>query len=316
MWSKRVLCGLSLWCAATAIWPLDQVQAAPAVPARQASAQQGLELASTSVMVLDLQSGRELFASNADVRLPIASITKLMTALVVLDARQSLGERLPVTIRDTRELQGVFSRVRVDSQATRRELLHIALMSSENRASAALAHHYPGGHAAFVRAMNDKARALGMHKTRFTEPTGLSSGNISTARELVLLLKAAQRYPLIRELSTRERGDVQFRNPAYVLGFANTNPLVRKSDWDIQLSKTGYTDEAGNCLVMIARLQGRQTAVVLLDSFGKLTRIADANRLRHWLQTGQSKPIPEAARQYKRQKLEQFRALQTALERP
>lgn len=311
MWARNILCGIGLACLCAAALPPLAVQAAER-SAGAAQARQGLELASTSALVVDLQSGREVYASHADVVLPIASITKLMTAIVVLDARLPLDEVIPVTIRDTRELQGVFSRVRVNSQLSRRELLRLALMSSENRAASALAHHYPGGHAAFVAAMNAKARALGMRKSRFTEPTGLSSGNVSTARELVQLLQAAQQYPLIREMSTTPNRDAHFRKPNYALSFFNTNPLVRKGDWSTQVSKTGFTNDAGHCLVMLTRLDGRPTAVVLLDSFGKYTRIADANRLRRWMESGQSAPIPDAARRYKQQKVQQFRQMQAA----
>ncbi|SDU03850.1 D-alanyl-D-alanine endopeptidase [Geopseudomonas guangdongensis] len=311
MWARNILCGIGLACLCAAALPPLAVQAAER-SAGAAQARQGLELASTSALVVDLQSGREVYASHADVVLPIASITKLMTAIVVLDARLPLDEVIPVTIRDTRELQGVFSRVRVNSQLSRRELLRLALMSSENRAASALAHHYPGGHAAFVAAMNAKARALGMRKSRFTEPTGLSSGNVSTARELVQLLQAAQQYPLIREMSTTPNRDAHFRKPNYALSFFNTNPLVRKGDWSIQVSKTGFTNDAGHCLVMLTRLDGHPTAVVLLDSFGKYTRIADANRLRRWMESGQSAPIPDAARRYKQQKVQQFRQMQAA----
>lgn len=310
MWARRTLCGLALACLCAATLPVASVVAGERPAAAQA--RQGLELASSSALVVDLQSGRELYASHADAVVPIASITKLMTAMVVLDARQPLDEVIPVTIRDTRELHGVFSRVRVGSRLSRGELLRLALMSSENRAASALAHHYPGGHAAFVAAMNAKARALGMRNSRFTEPTGLSSGNVSTARELVSLLQAARQYPLIREMSTEPKRDAHFRQPNYALSFFNTNPLVRKGDWSIQVSKTGFTNDAGHCLVMLAQLERRPTAVVLLDSFGKYTRIADANRLRRWLETGQSTPIPDAARQYKRQKQLQMRQLQAA----
>ncbi len=310
MWARKILCGLGLACLCVAAGPVVSVVAAERPVATQA--RQGLELASTSALVVDLQSGRELYASHADVVVPIASITKLMTAMVVLDARLPLDEVIPVSIHDTRELQGVFSRVRVGSRLSRGDLLRLSLMSSENRAASALAHHYPGGHAAFVAAMNAKARALGMRNSRFTEPTGLSSGNVSTARELVSLLQAARQYPLIREMSTEPNRDAHFRQPNYALSFFNTNPLVRKGDWDIQVSKTGFTNDAGHCLVMLAQLERRPTAVVLLDSFGKYTRIADANRLRRWLETGQSTPIPDAARQYKQQKQQQFRQLQAS----
>lgn len=314
MWIKKItghvgLLALSVACSIGSVGAA-QATAQTAPPVLAAATRQSLELASTSALVIDLSNGRELYASSPDIQVPIASITKLMTAMVMLDANLPMEEEIPVIIRDTKELQGVFSRVKVGSVQTRRELLQLALMSSENRAASALAHNYPGGHAAFVRAMNQKARELGMRRSRFVEPTGLSEYNVSSARDLVLMLLAAYQYPLIRELSTTSNRSVQFRNPVYSQTFGNTNPLVRSADWQIHLSKTGFTDEAGHCLVMLARLAGRPTAVVLLDSFGKQTRVADANRLRRWIETGQSSPIPAAARYYRQQKLQYFKQLQ------
>ncbi|MES2819290.1 MAG: D-alanyl-D-alanine endopeptidase [Pseudomonadota bacterium] len=263
------------------------------------------ELAAGSALVVDLQTDQVLYASNPDLLLPIASVTKLMTALVTLDAQLPLDAVLAVHISDTPEMKGVFSRVRVGTQVSRHDLLLMALMASENRAAASLAHHYPGGYAAFIAAMNAKAKALGMHSTRFVEPTGLSLSNVSTARDLVLLLKAAGDYPLLSELSTTSEQTLALGKPSYSLGFRNTNSLVRKADWSIQLSKTGYTDEAGRCLVMRAVMDGRPVAFVVLDAFGKYTPIADANRLRKWLETGQITPIPAAAKSYKQQRMAQ-----------
>lgn len=257
-----------------------------------------LSLASVNALVVDQQSSQVLFERGADTRVPIASITKLMTAMVVLDAEQSLDEEIPVRVEHTRELQGVFSRVRKDSHLTRRELLLITLMSSENRAAAALAHHYDGGYEAFITAMNAKAAALGMGNTRFVEPTGLSSGNVSTARDLARLVSAAADYPLIKEFSTNPRRDTRFSKPRYTLAFANTNPLLRNENWDIEISKTGYTRPAGQCLVMLTNIEERPVALVLLDSFGKLSPMGDANRVRRWLQTGEGGPVPAAARDY------------------
>jgi D-alanyl-D-alanine endopeptidase (penicillin-binding protein 7) len=208
-------------------------------------------------------------------------------------------------------MKGVFSRVRVGSEISRREMLLLALMSSENRAAASLAHHYPGGHAAFVAAMNAKARALGMNRSRFVEPTGLSEHNVSTANDLVLLLKATQQYPLLGQLSTTPEKTVAFRKPNYTLGFRNTNGLVRKANWSVQLTKTGYTDEAGHCLVMRTQMAGKPVAFVVLDAFGKYTHMADANRLRKWLESGTITPVPAAAVSYRRQKMAQ-RQLQAA----
>jgi D-alanyl-D-alanine endopeptidase (penicillin-binding protein 7) len=253
-------------------------------------------------MVVDLQSDEIRFAQNPDVVMPIASITKLMTAVVALDAKQPLDELLTVSNHEATELRSVFSRVRVNSQLSRRELLQLTLMASENRAAATLAHHYPGGSAAFVTAMNAKAKALGMAKTHYVEPSGLASENVSTARDLVVLLKAARQYPLILELSTTRQQYVTFSKPTYSLGFSNTNPLVRNGSWDIQLSKTGFHNDAGRCLVMLTVMANRPVAMVLLDAFGKYTHVADANRLRRWLETGVSGPVPAAARNYRRQR--------------
>ncbi|WPC05113.1 D-alanyl-D-alanine endopeptidase [Pseudomonas benzenivorans] len=260
------------------------------------------ELAAGSALLVDLKTDQVLYSSHPDLVLPIASVTKLMTALVVLDAKQSLDQVLPITIRDNVEMQGVFSRVRIGSELSRRDMLLLALMSSENRAASSLAHHYPGGYAAFIAAMNAKAKALGMHSTRFVEPTGLSERNVSSANDLVLLLKASQQYPLLSQLSTTSEKTVAFRKPSYSLGFRNTNGLVRKANWSVQLSKTGYTDEAGHCLVMRTVMAKRPVAFVVLDAFGKYTHMADANRLKRWLETGKVTPVPAAAISYRQQK--------------
>lgn len=271
-----------------------------------AGAPTALELASASALVVDLSNGNEVYASIPDALVPIASITKLMTAMVVLDARLPMDEVLSVEIKDTKELKGVFSRVKVNSELSRQELLRLALMSSENRAASALGHQYPGGHRAFVAAMNAKARSLGMRRSRFVEPTGLSPLNVSTARELVTLLKAARQYPLIRELSTSTNSDTRFRSPSYALSFFNTNPLVRAGSWNIQVSKTGFTDEAGHCLVMLAEVAKRPMAMVFLDSLGKSSRFADASRLRQWVETGKATPLPANVRYYRQQRIKQL----------
>ncbi|MBB3104486.1 D-alanyl-D-alanine endopeptidase [Azomonas macrocytogenes] len=306
MRARTFFSACSLFFLSTAILPVSSVYAAQ--PKVTVQAKQ-LELASTSALVVDLNSGKEVFASFPDTIVPIASITKLMTAMVVLDARQSLDEVIPVTIRDTQDLKGVFSRVRVGSLLSRREMLRLALMSSENRAASTLAHNYPGGHTMFVAAMNAKARALGLRNTRFAEPTGLSTRNVSTARDLVTMLKAARQYTLIRQMSTTPKGDAYFRTPNYALSFFNTNPLVRNADWHIQLSKTGFTDAAGHCLVMVAEVGNRPMAMVLMGSLGKASRFADASRVRSWVETGKSAPLPIAAISYKQQRIQQLRQL-------
>jgi len=263
------------------------------------------QLASGSAMLVDLQTNEVLYSSNPDMVVPIASVTKLMTAMVALDAKLPLDQQLPIIIRDTKEMKGVFSRVRVGSEISRRNMLLLALMSSENRAAASLAHHYPGGHTAFIAAMNAKAKALGMSNTRYVEPTGLSEHNVSSAHDLVLLLKAGQQYKLLGQLSATTKQTVRFRKPNYTLDFNNTNALVRKANWSVQLTKTGYTNEAGHCLVMRTVMNKRPVAFVVLDAFGKYTHIADASRLRNWLETGKISPVPAAAVSYRQQKIQQ-----------
>lgn len=204
---------------------------------------------------------------------PIASITKLMTAMVVLDARLPLDEKLKVDISQTPEMKGVYSRVRLNSEISRKEMLLLALMSSENRAAASLAHHYPGGYNAFINAMNAKAKSLGMNNTRFVEPTGLSVHNVSTARDLTKLLIATKQYPLIGQLSTTREEMATFSNPAYTLPFRNTNHLVYRDNWNIQLTKTGFTNAAGHCLVMRTVFNNKPVALVVMDAFGKYTHL-------------------------------------------
>lgn len=260
------------------------------------------QIASGSAMIVDLNTGKVLFSSHPNRVRPIASITKLMTVMVALDAKQSLDERISVDISHTPEMRGVFSRVKLNSEISRRNMMLLALMSSENRAAASLAHHYPGGYDAFIRAMNAKARALGMTHTRYVEPTGLSTQNVSSAEDLVKLLRATRDYPLLGELSTTKEQTAVFTHPSYALPFRNTNHLVYKNDWRIQLTKTGYTDEAGHCLAMRTTINNRPVALVVLDAFGKYTHFADANRLRDWLETGKAAPVPAAALAYKKQK--------------
>ncbi|MEE3661824.1 D-alanyl-D-alanine endopeptidase [Brenneria sp. g21c3] len=269
------------------------------------------EIASGSAMVVDLRDDHILYSSNPDVVVPIASVTKLMTALVVLDANLPLDEVISVDISQTQEMQGVYSRVRLNSEISRRDMLLLALMSSENRAAASLAHHYPGGYQAFIAAMNAKARALGMRHTRYVEPTGLSIHNVSTARDLTRLLIASKQYPLLSQLSTTQEKTVTFSRPVYSLPFRNTNHLVGKSDWNIQLTKTGFTNQAGHCLVMRTVINQRPVALVVLDAFGKYTHFADANRLRKWLESGKISDVPAVALNYKKQKALASRQPQT-----
>ncbi len=240
-----------------------------------------LDLKSSVALVMDPLTHEVLFSKNSSAVLPIASITKLMTALVVVEAGLPMHERLSIGADDIDTEKGSRSRLKVGAELSRGEMLHLALMASENRAANALGRHYPGGAPAFVVAMNKKARELGMNDTRYVEPTGLSSSNQSSANDLSLLVKAASEHQLIRELSTALDTSVAV-GPRQVQ-FRNTNGLVRDSSWDISLQKTGYISEAGRCVVMQAQLAGRNLIMVLLDSAGRYSRIADAERIRMWL---------------------------------
>ena len=265
-----------------------------------------LHLASHSALLVDLQTNQVIYENKPDQIVPIASVTKLMAAMVVLDAKQSMEEEITVDISQTKEMKGVFSRVKLGSTLNRHDMLLIALMSSENRAAASLAHHYPGGYNAFIAAMNAKARALGMSHTRYVEPTGLSEQNVSTARDLSKLLVAARRYPMLSELSTTKEKTVAFKKPNYTLGFHNTDHLLNQKNWDIEITKTGFTDKAGHCLVLVTSMGGRPVAMVILDAFGKYTHFADASRLRSWVETGRSTKAPAVAMQYKAEKHRQL----------
>jgi len=257
-------------------------------------------------MIVDMNTNKVIYSSHPDLVRPIASITKLMTVMVTLDAHLPMDEMLAVDISHTPEMRGIYSRVRLNSEISRRNMMLLALMSSENRAAASLAHHYPGGYDAFIKAMNAKARELGMNNTHYVEPTGLSIKNVSTARDLSKLLIATKRYPLIGQLSTTHEDMASFRNPTYTLPFRNTNHLVYRPDWNIQLTKTGFTNEAGHCLAMRTVINQRPVSLVVLDAFGKYTHFADANRLRSWLETGKISPVPPAALSYKKQKASQM----------
>ena len=279
-----------------------------AAPVSKAQPQQQLpqqELASGSAMLVDLKTNEIIYSSNPHQAVPIASVTKLMTAMVTLDAKLPLDEKISINVSDSSVMRNVYSRVRIGSEVSRKTMLLMTLMSSENRAATSLAHHYPGGFKAFVRAMNDKATALGMTQTHYVEPTGLSQENVSSANDLILLLKASQQYPLLGKLSSTNKKHVVFQKPRYALDFHNTNKLVFKDSWNIALTKTGYTSKAGHCLVMLTEMDKRKVAFVVLDSFGKYTHMADANRLKKWLETGKVSAIPASAKAYKKQKLQQ-----------
>ena len=275
-----------MWCrirAAALVVGLMGMLGLPAVSAAPNPAK--LEVRSSSALVVDVKTGKTLYQKNATKVRPIASLTKLMTALVVLDAKQNLNQTITVDKNDLDRVKHTHSRIRMGTKVTRRDALHLALMSSENRMASALARHYPGGRSAFVRAMNNKARQLGMRNTHFYDSTGLSTRNVSTAQALGKLAAAAYRQPLIRQFTQDENREMRFSAPAYSLMFNNTNPLVKNPDWDVRLSKTGFTDEAGRCLVMRAKPDSRELAIVLLNSVGKRTPIGDANRIRKWLKS-------------------------------
>jgi D-alanyl-D-alanine endopeptidase (penicillin-binding protein 7) len=242
-------------------------------------------LRSSSALVLDADTGEIVIDKNADAVTPIASITKLMTAMVILDRGLDLEQRIVLSRDDADALKGTRSRLRPGNVLTRGELLLLALMASENRAAAALGRTYPGGLEPFVAAMNAKAATLEMNDSRFVDSTGLSPQNVSSARDLVKLVRAAHDYSLIRDYSTRSRATVRVSEKGRPLAFQNTNGLVRAHRWDVELSKTGYISEAGRCLVMRVRLASKDLIVVLLDSWGRQSRIGDANRIKKWVET-------------------------------
>ena len=245
-----------------------------------------LELRSSVALVMDQDTDEVLFSKNSNAVLPIASITKLMTALVVTEAGLPLDELLTVAQDDVEATAGSGSRLKLGTQLSRAEMLHLSLMASENRAAHVLGRTYPGGMQRFVSAMNGKAQLLGMSDTRYVEPTGLSSNNQSSALDLTRLVKAAFLHPIIRELSTSLEMAVPMG--ARQVKFHNTNGLVHNPEWEIGLQKTGYIAAAGRCVVMQAQLAGRQLIMVLLDSAGKYSRIGDAERIRKWLIDPQS----------------------------
>ena len=261
-----------------------------------------LDLHASAALVVDQKSGEALYAKNIDIPTAIASITKLMTAMVTLDSGLDLNEEITVNEQDVDRLKGTGSRLALGTQLTRVELLHLALIASENRAASALSRAYPGGRPAFIDAMNRKAVALGMTESHFVDGTGLNSGNRATASDLARMVDAAYRYPLIREISTTGSYDVSVPGTRVVkvkengklrkvhravqrhMAFNNTNSLTRDQNWDIGVSKTGYINEAGHCLVMQTMIAEQRVIIVLLDSVGKWGRIGDAQRIRKWLE--------------------------------
>jgi D-alanyl-D-alanine endopeptidase (penicillin-binding protein 7) len=262
-----------------------------------------LDLKSSVALVIDQDTQEVLLSKNDHAVLPIASLTKLMTGLIISEANLPMDEMITITQDDVDTEKWSGSRLRVGTTLSRSELMHLALMSSENRAAHALGRTFPGGLSVFVNAMNAKARVLGMKDTRYVEPTGLSSQNQSSAQDLAVLVGAAAQQPIIREYSTSPGYEVAVGNRT--LQYNNTNRLVKNPSWDIVLQKTGYISEAGQCLVMQARVAGRRLVMVFLDSAGKLSRLGDAERVRKWVESNSESigparhgpvPIPVVAR--------------------
>ena len=282
---KRLLRATATLAAAVS---LATVAAAPAFSAQAGG--DDLKLKSSAVLVMDEQTGEVLYGKNTGAVLPIASITKLMTAMVTLDAGLDLNEQIEITTEEIDITRGSGAKARLPRGATlsRDDMLHLALMASDNRAAAALASSYPGGVDGFVAAMNAKARLLDMSDTRFADPTGLTPENVSSAGDLAKLVRAANDYPLIREYSTSPSHDVTINGRR--VQFGSTNALVKSSDWEIGVQKTGFIRAAGRCLVMYAKLAARPVVIVLLDSVGKYTRLVDAARIREWLEPGYNVP--------------------------
>ena len=249
------------------------------------------DLRSSAAFILDPNGGHTLYAKNITAVQPIASITKLMTAMVVLDANLDPTEHVEITEEDVDQLKHTRSRLRVGSVLAREDLIRLALMASENRAAAALSRAYPGGRTAFVTAMNQKAVELGMTRTRFVDSSGLSSENVSTAEDLAKMVAAAYGYPAIQQSSTLTDYTVRLNN-GKVVAYRNTNGLVKNDQWHIDVSKTGYISEAGRCLVMQARIAAKPVVIVLLDSIGKYTRTADANRVKKWVENHLARQAP------------------------
>lgn len=270
------------------------------IPSLQAA--EGPNLASVNAAVAWVGDDELVFGKHQDRPVPVASITKLMTALVVLDSGVPLDEWLTFRERHTPAAANAYTRIRVDSRMRRSDVIRIALMSSENFAAYTLARSQPGGFEAFIEKMNTKARELGMTHTRFVDPTGLSVDNRSSAADLVRLVNAAYKHPEIREYSTTGYYRGHFRNPRYSLSFGNTNALVHRQSWGVGLSKTGYLSEAGRCLVMISTMNGREVITVLLDSLGTRSPMGDAGRIKTWLNTGASGKVAKAARRYEQEK--------------
>ena len=265
-----------------------------------------VQLASVHAAVGDLKSGKLLVEKNSDTPVPIASVTKLMTAMVVLDAQQPLDEWVEILGWKKKTNKNAYSRLRIGSTSSRAQLLQIALMSSENLASHNLARHYPGGLDSFTAAMNAKAVELNMTLSRFDDPTGLSTGNVASANDLMKMLAAAYDYDRIRTYTTTYQHQASFRTPRYSLGYGNTNPLTASSRWDVRVSKTGYLKESGRCLVMITEVEDKTVGMVFLNSFGSRSPLGDAGRTRRWLTTGESGRVAGAALDYEQRTIREI----------
>ena len=243
-----------------------------------------LTVKSPKAIIYDAESGDIIFQKKANEKSSIASLTKLMTAMVLIDSNLDLNKKIRITKKDFDKIKGTTSRLWLGSELSRKELLSIALIASDNRAASAISNSYPGGKKAFVQAMNVKAKQLGMDNTSFSDPTGLDKDNISTALDLVKMTQAAQQYPLIRKLSTSSYYEAHIKNKKIKLNYNNTNLLVRQGLWDIDISKTGYIREAGKCLIMQTTVLNKPIIMVFLKSYGKYTRTADAKRVKKWLE--------------------------------
>ncbi len=296
---KRVVFMALAWLGAMVALPVQAERQVVAVSQAQVSAAEiarhanpnTLMLRSSSAVVMDPREGVVLMERNVEEQRPIASLTKLMTAMVVLDAKLPLDATIRISREDRDRLRGTGSRLDYGVKLTRRDVLLAALGGSDNRAAAALARTYAGGRTAMMRAMNDKARRLGMHDTHYADSSGLSSDNVSTARDMATLVLAARKYPLLRELSTDGMFSVRDQRNGRVIEFFNTNRLVRSAKWAVNLSKTGYTADAGNCLVMETVIGERPVIIVLLNSWGKLSKYGDSGRIRDWLLKAERKAL-------------------------
>jgi len=242
-----------------------------------------LKVRSLKAIVVNQNTGEVIYEKNADVRASIASLTKLMTAMVVLDSGLDLNKEIKLTKADIDRVKRTTSRLPIGTKLTKYELLKAALISSDNRAAFALSRSYPSGRKGFINAMNVKAIQLGMQNSQFRDPTGLDKRNISTAKDLLKLVRAAYQYSVIRDLTTTPSESIKIGRKRNSIGFNNTNPLVRKGVWDIGLSKTGFIRESGRCLVLQTIINDEPIIIVLLNSYGKLTRFADVKRIRNWM---------------------------------